>query len=254
MASAAARIPWNTPYAVSTELSPAPPWRDRAPGHEAALLGDDVHVLGVGAHVAGGVVAAVQRLHEAAVGAQQGGGLVGERVTDDDRLAAAEVEAGHGRLVGHPPGEVEHVTQGVGVAAVGVEAGATERRAAGGGVDRDQRAEAAALVGAGDDLFVPVELVEQAVLLLGPRWWTFLFCRTWGDCTTLSSWQGWTWTGLDYIARFTAVFKNPDISGFGGTSPVAHFWKSKELRVTASFKGERRGNATDRNRITPHAR
>ena len=24
--SAAARMPWNTPYAVSTELSPAPPW------------------------------------------------------------------------------------------------------------------------------------------------------------------------------------------------------------------------------------
>ena len=23
---AAARMPWNTPYAVSTELSPAPPW------------------------------------------------------------------------------------------------------------------------------------------------------------------------------------------------------------------------------------
>ena len=24
--SAAARMPWNVPYAVSTELSPAPPW------------------------------------------------------------------------------------------------------------------------------------------------------------------------------------------------------------------------------------
>jgi excisionase family DNA binding protein len=53
----------------------------------------------------------------------------------------------------------------------------------------------------------------------------------------LSSWQGWTWTGLDYNDRFTAVFKNPDISGFGRSGPVAHFWKSKELRVTASLKG-----------------
>ena len=44
---------------------------DGAAGDEVALAGDDVHVLGVGADVAGGEVAAVQRLHEPAVGAQQ---------------------------------------------------------------------------------------------------------------------------------------------------------------------------------------
>ena len=41
------------------------------PVTKSALPGDLVHVLGVGADVAGGVVAAAQRLHEAAVGAQQ---------------------------------------------------------------------------------------------------------------------------------------------------------------------------------------
>ena len=229
---------------------------DRAPGHEAALLGDDVHVLGVGADVAGGVVAAVEGLHEAPVGVQQGGGLVGERVADDHGLAAAEVEPGHRGLVGHPAGEVQHVTQGVVVAAVGVEPGAAQRGAPGGGVDRDERAEAAALVGTDDDLLVPVEIVEQAILLWGHGGGpSCRYVALRGDCTTLSSWQGWTWTGLDYIARFTAVFKNPDISGFGRHKPGGTLRrKSKELRVTASLKGERRGNATDRNRITPHAR
>ena len=50
---------------------------DGAAGDERALAGDVVHVLGERADVAGGVVAAVQRLHEAAVGAQQRLVLVG---------------------------------------------------------------------------------------------------------------------------------------------------------------------------------
>jgi hypothetical protein len=43
----------------------------RAPGGEAGLLGDDVHVPDVGADVAGGVVATAERLDEAAVRPQQ---------------------------------------------------------------------------------------------------------------------------------------------------------------------------------------
>ena len=46
--------------------------------------------------------------------------------------------------------------------------------------------------------------------------------------------KGWTWTGLDYIDRIPAHFKNPDISGFGPPATVAHFEKSKELRHTAT--------------------
>ena len=242
---------------MSTERVAGATLGDGAAGHEAALLGDDVHVLGVGADVAGGVVAAVQRLHEAAVGAQQRLGLVGERVADDDRLAAAEVEPGERGLVGHPAGEVEHVAQGVGVAAVGVEAGAAEGRAERGGVDRDDARRAAALV---------VSRRRPARARRGRRtsgsvlwghgggpFWIFValgvIARVW------SSWQGWTWTGLDYIRPFYGRFQESGHIRFRGlTSPVAHFWKSKELRVTASLKGERRGNATDRNRITPHAR
>ena len=44
----------------------------------------------------------------------------------------------------------------------------------------------------------------------------------------------WTLTGLDYNDRIPAVFKNPDISGFGPPATVAHFEKSKELRHTAT--------------------
>ena len=84
----------------------------RPAGHVLALAGHDVHVLAVGADVAGGDVAAVQRLHEPAVGAQQRLGLEPRRVADDDRLAAAVVEAGQGVLVGHRAGQVQHVGRG----------------------------------------------------------------------------------------------------------------------------------------------
>ena len=117
----------------------------------------------VRADVAGGVVAAVQRLHEAAVGAQQRLGLEPGRVADDDGLAAAEVEAGQRRLVGHPAGEVEHVVEGVLLGGVGVEAGAAEGRAEGGGVDRDDRPEPGRLVVAEDDLLVAGGPSEDAL-------------------------------------------------------------------------------------------
>ena len=82
-------------------------------GDERALPRDDVHVLDVGADVAGGVVAAADSLDEPAVGPQQRLGLVGRRVADDDGLAAAEVEPGARRLVGHRAGQVEHVGERV---------------------------------------------------------------------------------------------------------------------------------------------
>ena len=127
---------------------------ERAAGDEVALAGDVVHVQGVGADVAGGEVATVQRLHEAAVGAQQRLGLRGRRVADDDGLAAAEVEAGQRVLVGHPTGEGQHVAQRLVGARVGVEAGAAQTGAERGAVERDDRAQTGAGVVAEDDLLV----------------------------------------------------------------------------------------------------
>ena len=150
--------------------------RDGAAGDVGALAGDVVHVGAVRADVAGGVVAAVERLHEAAVGAQQRLGLELRRVADDDRLAAAEVEPGERGLVGHPAGQVEHVVEGVLLGGVGVEAGAAEGRAEGGGVDRDDRLEAGRLVVAEDDLLVaggPAEDAGGAAERWGP-----VLCRS----------------------------------------------------------------------------
>ena len=77
--------------------------------HVVRLLEDELHVVDVDTHVLGGDVAAVQRVDELAEGSEQRLGLVLARVADDDGLAAAEVEAGHRRLVGHAPGQAQHV-------------------------------------------------------------------------------------------------------------------------------------------------
>ena len=111
--------------------------RDGAAGDEVALARDVVHVLAERADVARGEVAPVERLDEAAVGAQQGLGLQLGRVTDDDGLAATEVEAGERVLVGHAAREVEHVDDRVVGAGVGVEPRPAEGRAQRRGVDRD---------------------------------------------------------------------------------------------------------------------
>ena len=104
-----------------------------------ALAGDDVHVGDVGADVAGGDVAATERGEEAAVGAQQRLGLVRRRVPDDDGLAAAVVQPGAGVLVGHRPGEAQHVVEGGVLVRVLAEARPAERRPEGGRVDGDDR-------------------------------------------------------------------------------------------------------------------
>src|SRR5690606_9422595 len=80
---------------------------ERAADDEAGLAGHEVHVLAVGAHVAGGDVTAAERLDEAPVRAQQPLALVSGGIADDDGLAAAEVEARQRVLVGHALGEVE---------------------------------------------------------------------------------------------------------------------------------------------------
>ena len=166
MTSAAARMPWKTPYAVSTRRVTGAAVSDGPPGDVAALARDEVHVLAERADVAGGVVAAGERLHEAAVGPQQCLGLHGGRVSDDDGLAAAEVQPCQRGLVRHALRQVQDVLERSLLGGVGVEAGAAECGAESGGVDRDDRAQAGGLVVAEDDLFVACEPGEDAV---GPR-------------------------------------------------------------------------------------
>ena len=78
-------------------------------GHVGALARDDIHVLAVRADVARGDVAAVQRLDEPAVSAEQGLGLELGRIPDDHCLAAAEVEPGQRVLVGHGSRQVQRI-------------------------------------------------------------------------------------------------------------------------------------------------
>ncbi len=128
--------------------------RGGASGDPPALPRDHVHVLDVRADVAGGDVAAAERRHETPVRAQQRLGLVPPGVAEDDRLAAAEVQAGAGGLVGHGPGQGKGVAQGHVLVGVGVESGPAEGGAEGGRVDRDDRAQPAGGVHAEDHLFV----------------------------------------------------------------------------------------------------
>lgn len=149
-------MPWKTPKAVRMEESPSAAVLGRATGDELGLARHEVHVLDVGAHVAGGDVAAAQRLDEAAVGAEHRLVLVLVRVADDDGLAAAEVEAGERVLVGHAAGEVERVLQRRLLRGVGEEPGPAEGRAEGGGVDGDDRLQSGGAVVAQHDLLVAV--------------------------------------------------------------------------------------------------
>ena len=102
----------------------------------------------------------------AGVRPQQGLGLDQGRVTEDHRLAAAEVEPGDRRLVGHGPGQGQHVLQGVVLVGVGAEADAAERRAQLGRVHGDDRPQAARPVVAEHDFLVSIasDAVEEVHL------------------------------------------------------------------------------------------
>ncbi len=144
-----------------------PSRRLAAPGHEVALGGDDVHVRDVRADVARCDVATAERLDETAIGAQQVRRLEDGRVADDDRFAAAVVEPGQRVLVGHGPGQLEHVCQRVVVAGVGVEARSAQGRAEGGVVDRDDGAQPGGLVVTERHLFVAEHVGGGAVEDIG---------------------------------------------------------------------------------------
>ena len=76
------------------------------------LLGDVDHVLGGCADVLSDDELAAEGFDGASEAAEEGFGLVGAGVGDDEGLAAAEVESGEGGLVGHGLGESEDVFDG----------------------------------------------------------------------------------------------------------------------------------------------
>ena len=129
------------------EVSPLPPKERARPVTWVVSLPDVLKVAPRGADVGGGQVAASQGVDEAAVGTHQRLGLLGMRVADDDRLAAAEVESSGRRFVGHSLREAQGVGEGVGLALVGPHAGAAAGRAQRSVVDGYDCLEARAGVG-----------------------------------------------------------------------------------------------------------
>src|SRR3954447_25388371 len=97
---------------------------------------DVLHVCGAGPDVFGGDVPSAQRLDEAPVGPKECLPIGPVIVSDDDRLAPAEIDAGHCGLIGHATGEPQRIGDGFFGAAVLPEAGSPERRTECGIVDR----------------------------------------------------------------------------------------------------------------------
>ncbi len=152
----AARIPNQTPRAVTGDGSPLPPPRVR-PKHEGGLLARPVHVLRAGADILTRVVAAAETVDAAAERAEQRFGLFGPRIADDHRLAAAVRQVRHCRLEGHSFGEPQHVRDRVGLGGIGPHATAAERRPERGIVQGHDRVEPAAAIEEKDHLLVVIE-------------------------------------------------------------------------------------------------
>jgi hypothetical protein len=113
-----------------------------------------LHVGDAGAGVLGGDVAAVQLLERACERGEQLGRLVRARVADDHRLATAQLEVGHRRLVGHAARQAQHVAHRLLLAGIRPHAAAAERGAELGIVDGDDRLQSALVVADEDHLLV----------------------------------------------------------------------------------------------------
>ena len=105
---------------------------------------DVLHISGTGSDVLRRDVPAAERLDEPAVRAEQRLAILPLVVAHDHRLAAAEVDAHDGGLVGHAPGEPQRVRDRLVGRGVLPEARAAERGAQGGVVDGDDAEIAAA--------------------------------------------------------------------------------------------------------------
>jgi len=96
-----------------------------------------VYVLGRDSYVLGDDVATAYSLDITAQGAKERFGIVGARAANDHALAPTQVEAAHGRLVGHPSCEAQGVGYGLALGVVGPHPAAAESRPKDGIVDRD---------------------------------------------------------------------------------------------------------------------
>ena len=129
------------------------------PRHVFGFLGDDLDVGYRGARVLGDDEASAEALQETAEGAQQGIRLIGPRVADDHRLAPAQVQIRHGRLVGHAARQAQHIGERVVVGGVRPHPAAAERGTAVGVVNSDYRLEAGGRIPAVHDLLVAGKII-----------------------------------------------------------------------------------------------
>jgi hypothetical protein len=132
----------------------------RAARDERCLRPHHVDVGRSEADVFGGDVPAAEAVDEPSEHAEQRLGSVGG-VADDHRLAAAEVEPRQRRLVGHRPGQLQDIGQGLRLGAVGPEPHPAECGTQRGRVDGDDRPQPGGRIRAVDHLFVAAD-VERA--------------------------------------------------------------------------------------------
>ena len=115
--------------------------------HNFQVRNRDIHVLG-------GDVQPVQAVDETAHSQEQGFGLEGLGIADDDALATAQAGFGHGGLVAHPPGQPQHIRHGLFLGAVGEHTHAAQGLAEGCVVHSDEGVQARGLVHAAHHFLV----------------------------------------------------------------------------------------------------
>ena len=115
---------------------------------------DIFHVVDIDANVFCRDVTAAERIDELTEGAEQRFGLVLGRITDDDCLTAADVEASNGVFVSHAAAQTQNVIQRLSFRLVRPHARATQRRTQHRIVDGDDRLQSRVLVMAKNNLFV----------------------------------------------------------------------------------------------------
>jgi hypothetical protein len=141
---------------------------ERAAGAEAGEAAEVVHVGGGGADVLGGDVRAAERLDHTRGRLHARETLLGLPIVEHDRLAAAEVEPGRGRLERHRAGQALDVVERLAQAAgIGLQAHAAERRAEHGGVHGHDQAHATGGVLLDDDLLETAAGARGNALELG---------------------------------------------------------------------------------------
>jgi hypothetical protein len=128
---------------------------------------DDRHVLGTGADVRSGRIAATERVHHVGHVVQQiaaaGQDMSGRQ--SHHRLAAAVVQTGDRALVGHGLGQPEHIGQAVSPVGVVVDAAAADGLAQCGGVDGDEHRKSGAFACPNDDFLMREHVNSSRVLI-----------------------------------------------------------------------------------------